>query len=92
MVLGSGPFDLAPPADVPLDAMSTSVPELLQSQSLAIGNVFAKPPAGFDAVYITDEMYRRIPKSTDYKREKLALQDLARQMVYYPRESSPAPC
>jgi two-component sensor histidine kinase len=89
MVLGSGPFDLAPPADVPLDAMSTSVPELLQSQSLAIGNVFAKPPAGFDAVYITDEMYRRIPKSTDYKREKLALQDLARQMVDHPAKVLP---
>ena len=30
-------------------------------------------------VFITDELFRRAPKKTDYLQEKLALQDLARQ-------------
>ena len=73
----------------PLAAMSPGGPELLQSQSAAIGAALDQRPAGFDGVYITDDMYRRIPKSTDYKREKLALQDLARQMIDHPAKVLP---
>lgn len=40
-------------------------------------------------VYITDELYRRAPKLTDYRREKLALQDLAQQMIAHPAEVLP---
>jgi two-component sensor histidine kinase len=39
-----------------------------------------------EAVYITDELYRRAPKATDYQLEKTALQDLARQMIDHPSE------
>ncbi len=35
-------------------------------------------------VFITDELHRRPPRKTDYLQEKLALQDLARQMVDQP--------
>jgi len=35
-------------------------------------------------VFITAELNRRIPKVADYLREKVALQDLARQMVDHP--------
>jgi two-component sensor histidine kinase len=37
-----------------------------------------------DAVYITEELYSRAPKATDYQQEKAALQDLARQMIDHP--------
>lgn len=42
-----------------------------------------------DDVYITDELYSRLPKSTDYEREKSALQDLAGQMIGKPAEVLP---
>jgi hypothetical protein len=32
-------------------------------------------------VFITDELFRRPPKKTDYLQEKLALQDLAARMA-----------
>jgi len=86
----TGPSNSAPPAKLPLDGMSSSVSELMQSQQpVAIRAAFDKRPRDFDAVYITDEMYRRIPKLTDYKRENLALQDLARQMIDHPAEVLP---
>ena len=40
-------------------------------------------------VFITDELRRREPKTTDYLKEKLALQDLARQMSDHPAEVLP---
>jgi two-component sensor histidine kinase len=40
-------------------------------------------------VFITDELRRRQPKTTDYLLEKLALQDLARQMSDHPAEVLP---
>lgn len=40
--------------------------------------------AGVSDVYITDELARRPAAKVDYLREKLALQDLARQMVDQP--------
>jgi two-component sensor histidine kinase len=45
----------------------------------------AAPPIVND-VYITDELDRRAPKATDYRQEKLALQDLARQMIDHPAD------
>lgn len=42
-----------------------------------------------EAVYITDEMYRRAPKTADYQQENLALQDLARQMLDRPEAVLP---
>ena len=49
----------------------------------------AKPTEAIDPVYITEELYRRLPTSTDFRREKIALQDLARQMVDRPTEVLP---
>jgi two-component sensor histidine kinase len=46
----------------------------------------AHPPID---VFITEELYRRTPKQTDYLQEKLALQDLARQMIDSPAEVLP---
>jgi two-component sensor histidine kinase len=40
-------------------------------------------------VFITSELNRRAPKKTDYLQEKLALQDLARQMADDPAEVLP---
>jgi hypothetical protein len=40
-------------------------------------------------VFITEELFRRAPKKTDYLQEKLALQDLARQMADHPAEVLP---
>jgi two-component sensor histidine kinase len=40
-------------------------------------------------VYITDELDRRLPKTTDFLREKLALQDLAGRMADHPDEVLP---
>jgi two-component sensor histidine kinase len=41
------------------------------------------------AVYITDELKRRLPKKTDYLKEKVALQDLAVRMADQPDEILP---
>jgi hypothetical protein len=46
-------------------------------------------PVAVDNVYITDELIRRAPKMTDYRREKQALQDLARQMIEHPADVLP---
>ena len=46
----------------------------------------AAPPVD---VFITDELLLRAPKKTDYLQEKLALQDLARQMVDHPAHVLP---
>jgi two-component sensor histidine kinase len=40
-------------------------------------------------VFITEELSRRAPKATDYLREKLALQDLAGQMIDHPADVLP---
>ena len=40
-------------------------------------------------VFITDELARRVPKKTDYRQEKLALQDLAARMADSPDEVLP---
>jgi two-component sensor histidine kinase len=40
-------------------------------------------------VFITDELYRRAPKKTDYLQEKMALQDLAARMADQPEEVLP---
>ena len=40
-------------------------------------------------VFITDELFRRAPKKTDYLQEKLALQDLAMRMADQPEEVLP---
>jgi hypothetical protein len=37
-------------------------------------------------IFITEELHRRAPKKVDYQQEKLALQDLARQMADHPAE------
>jgi len=42
-----------------------------------------------ETVYITDEMFRRAPKTADYQQENLALQDLARQMLDHPEAVLP---
>jgi two-component sensor histidine kinase len=42
-----------------------------------------------DDVYVTDELQRRPPAKTDYLREKLALQDLAQQMIDHPADVLP---
>src|SRR5271154_2581402 len=41
------------------------------------------------AVYITDELDRRVPKKADFRQEKLALQDLAARMVEHPEQVLP---
>ena len=41
------------------------------------------------SVFITAELLRRPPKKTDYLQEKLALQDLARQMADHPADVLP---
>jgi hypothetical protein len=40
-------------------------------------------------LYITPELYRRVPRTADYFSEKLALQDIAAQMVDYPEQVLP---
>src|SRR5579871_1196861 len=40
-------------------------------------------------LYITAELHRRVPKVTDHLREKLALQDIAAQMVDHPEQVLP---
>ena len=40
-------------------------------------------------IFITDELLRRAPTKTDYLQEKLALQDLARQMIDSPADVLP---
>jgi hypothetical protein len=40
-------------------------------------------------LYITPELHRRVPKTTDHLREKLALQDIAAQMVDHPEQVLP---
>ncbi len=45
--------------------------------------------AGLSNIFITDELNRRAPKKTDFLQEKLALQDLARQMVDHPANVLP---
>jgi two-component sensor histidine kinase len=40
-------------------------------------------------VFITDELYRRVPKRADYRQEKLALQDLAARMADRPGDVLP---
>jgi two-component sensor histidine kinase len=45
--------------------------------------------AAVDAVYITEELDRRVPKKPDFLQEKLALQDLAARMADHPEEVLP---
>jgi len=52
----------------------------------AVAAPITMPPA---YVFITDELHRRAPKKIDYQQEKLALQDLARQMADHPAEVLP---
>jgi two-component sensor histidine kinase len=47
------------------------------------------PEASVAAVFINDELRRRVPKKTDYLQEKLALQDLASRMADRPDEVLP---
>jgi PAS domain S-box-containing protein len=49
----------------------------------------ALPKLSIADVFITDELERRVPKKTDYLREKLALQDLALRMANQPEEILP---
>jgi len=63
-------------------SLSSEVP----SSRSNIGFQSATAPAD---VFITDELLRRAPKKTDYLKEKLALQDLARQMVDHPADVLP---
>jgi two-component sensor histidine kinase len=75
---------------LPLAATSPSQAELQPLvQSADMATAFDKQFAGVGEVYATDELYRRIPKSTDYQRENFALQDLARQMIDHPAEVLP---
>jgi two-component sensor histidine kinase len=46
-------------------------------------------PEALAEVFITDELQRRTPPDPDYLREKLALQDLARQMSDHPNQVLP---
>jgi hypothetical protein len=41
-----------------------------------------------DDLLITDELHHRIAHKADYQREKLAIQDLARQMAEQPDQGS----
>ena len=49
----------------------------------------AEHSVALEKVYITDELYRRAPTSTDYQQEKAALHDLSRQMVDHPAQVLP---
>ena len=40
-------------------------------------------------LYITPELHRRVPKITDHLREKMALQDIAAQIVDHPERVLP---
>lgn len=61
-------------------------PVLAECAELDIGA--AKTDAPGD-LYITPELHRRVPKITDHLREKLALQDIAAQMVDHPEQVLP---
>jgi two-component sensor histidine kinase len=47
------------------------------------------PPNRPSDVLITEELHRRTPHNADYKREKLAIQELAQQMVDHPEGLMP---
>ena len=53
----------------------------------------AVPPDRLSDVLITEQLHRRVPHNVDYKREKLAIQELAQQMVDHPegRYAGPRP-
>ena len=50
----------------------------------------AVPPDRLSDVLITEQLHRRVPHNADYKREKLAIQELAQQMVDHPEGLMPA--
>ena len=47
------------------------------------------PPDRLSDVLITEQLHRRVPHNADYKREKLAIQELAQQMVDHPEGLMP---
>src|SRR4029077_18671260 len=49
----------------------------------------AVPPDHLSDVLITEQLHRRVPHNADYKREKLAIQELAQQMVDHPEGLMP---
>jgi hypothetical protein len=49
----------------------------------------AVPPDRLSDVLITEQLHRRVPHNADYKREKLAIQELAQQMVDHPEGLMP---
>ena len=49
----------------------------------------AVPPDHLSDVLITEQLHRRVPHNVDYKREKLAIQELAHQMVDHPEGVMP---
>ena len=49
----------------------------------------AVPPDRLSDVPITEQLHRRVPHNADYKREKLAIKDLAQQMVDHPEGLMP---
>ena len=49
----------------------------------------AVPPDHLSDVLITEQLHRRVPHNVDYKREKLAIQELAQQMVDHPEGVMP---
>jgi hypothetical protein len=53
------------------------------------GDMAASLPNEPDDLLITDELHHRIAHKADYQREKLAIQDLARQMAQQPDQVLP---
>jgi hypothetical protein len=54
---------------------------MTQSRSVTRSDMAASLPNEPDDLLITDELHHRIAHKADYQREKLAIQDLARQMA-----------
>jgi two-component sensor histidine kinase len=62
---------------------------MTQSRSVTRGDMAASLPNEPDDLLITDELHHRIAHKADYQREKLAIQDLARQMAEQPDQVLP---
>ena len=62
---------------------------MTQSRSVTRGDMAASLPNEPDDLLITDELHHRIAHKADYQREKLAIQDLARQMAEQPDQALP---
>ena len=62
---------------------------MTQSRSVTRSDMAASLPNEPDDLLITDELPDRLAHKADYQREKLAIQDLARQMAEQPDQVLP---